>query len=222
MAALLLLAVFAGSCSRRILTAEERRLAAEDGIKLNLIGRGILDGDWMQRTRCYEVSNSLIKSCAKKHKIVYSIVPARVYELLLVLWYFNQTHGGENQINIITVDDRGDKKIYRRNYPYSLQWLRNIENDGWPDSLLYTEREGLKYPKEFARSYRDDKAVVYDSTFVTLYMPAYGLLIKNTEERDSLSPIFRTYKESYEHIVFPLVDSIMAKEYKDERDWWRY
>ena len=223
----MLLSVFVGSCSHRILTADERRLAAEDGIRLDLMGRGVLDSDWMVRTRCYEVSNSLIKSCARKHKIVYSIVPKHRYEVLLVLWYFNQTYRGENQINIITVDNRGDKKMYRRNYPFSLQWLWNIKDHDWPDSLLIADRGDIRHPKNFLNISgmpiipRDDKAVVYDSTFINIYMPTYSILEKFGAELDSLSPIYRTYHESYEHFVYPIVDSLMKKESRSEIYWWK-
>ena len=48
------------------------------------------------------------------------------------------------------------------------------------------------------------------SKYINVYMPTYYLTEKFGEKLDSLSPIYRTYHESYEHFVYPIVDSLMT------------
>ena len=77
--------------------------------KLDLIGRGLLDSDWMDKTPCYKVSNRLIKKYAKGHDLVYSIPLIAAKEPIRILfWYFDSTKTGENQINIVVVVNAWD------------------------------------------------------------------------------------------------------------------
>ena len=185
--------------------------------KLDLIGRGWLDGDWMQDTRCYRISNKLIKKYAKENGIVYCVVAQYDYPILLIFWYFNHLHNDTNRINIVTVNDDGIIKTYQSEYPYDLQWLWDIKHHDWPDSLLIVQHDDVRHPKDFQRIagmpspvISDEKAIVYDSKYINVYMPTYYLTEKFGEKLDSLSPIYRTYHESYEHFVYPIVDSLMT------------
>ena len=67
----------------------------------------------------------------------------------------------------------------------------------------------------------EDKAVVYDSTYITIKMPTYALLEQYGAKLDSLSPIYKTYHESYEHFVYPIVDSLMAGKSEGDINLWK-
>ncbi len=201
----------------------------ECSTKLELIGSAILDSGYMQKTRCYENTNRLVKKYAKKYRLVYQIVPSFRDPMFTVLWYFDQNNANENLININIVDDDGIWHEYQYKYPYDLQWLRNIRKHEWPDSLLTVTTEKGYHPKDFRKlpniieyTIADDKAVVYDSGYKILDMPKYKIAEKYSEQVDSLSPIYKTYHESYKQYVYPIVDSILADKPEVVNYWLGY
>ena len=193
--------------------------------KLDLIGRGLLDSDWMDKTPCYKVSNRLIKKYAKDHDLVYSIPLIAAKEPIRILfWYFDSTKTGENQINIVVVVNAWDTPHtqiyeYKYDYPYSLKWLWDIKDHKWPDSLLITERKNGYHPKDFTQLpgmpefiFGPETAIVYNSKYHNVFMPTYYLAEKFGSEIDSLSPIYKTYHESFKHFIYPIADSIMGDD----------
>lgn len=200
-------------------------IAAGCSQKLELIGRGLLDSGWMDKTPCYKVSNRLVKKYAKEHDLVYSIpLIADREPIRILLWYFDSTYTGKDQINIVLVVNAWQTPApqvyeYKYDYPYSLEWLWNIRDHRWPDSLLITESEEGYHPKDFTQLpgmpdfiFGPETAIVYNSKYHNIYMPTYYLAEEFGKEIDSLSPIYKTYHESFKHFIYPIADLIMGDD----------
>ncbi len=194
--------------------------------KLFLIGLGFSNSEWMSETTCYKITNKLVKKHAKKNNLVYQIVAYYRYPLTTVIWYFEHNRSDGNILKINIIDDTGKVQEFSYEYPYDLQWLWNIKHHDWPDSLLMERRNDRWHPKDFRnvpemRVIAEDKAVVYDSTYITIKMPTYALLEQYGAKLDSLSPIYKTYHESYEHFVYPIVDSLMSGKPEGDINLWK-
>lgn len=220
----IILSIF-GVNSQQIIAERDDVISNSEELNFVLIGTGWLDGNW-ENTQCYKLTNKLVKRYAKENAIVYHIVPYYRKPMLSVLWYFDHNKELGNQLNIILVDNDGIKQEYCYKYPYDLQWLWNVECRGWSDSLLIVRSNGKLHPNDFQNVpemgvFADDKAIVYDSTYIKIDMPTYYLLERYGARLDSLSPIYKTYHESYEHFVYPIVDSLMAGKSEEDINIWK-